>query len=218
MRVFKGFDRVCLLMVLLMTIVVTGRPAFAQNSSPTGFKHVDVQYIAALGDPLASAGGGAENWGLWPLDPGPRGCMLDNYKQVKAAGGVTPAQWRIDNKDWWLEEHGLIMEKPQFPIPPGQYVVTGGREVTSILTVYPKDKNGAQRWALANGATLYDVTHLPCRAARYRPVVNNDACTPGKVQQQDFPVAPGAKMPPIDGCKKQDYAVLLVVGVAVDNK
>ena len=21
--------------------------------------------------------------------------------------------------DWWLEEHGLIMEKPSFPLPPG---------------------------------------------------------------------------------------------------
>ena len=23
--------------------------------------------------------------------------------------------------DWWLEEHGLIMEKPSFPLPPGEY-------------------------------------------------------------------------------------------------
>ena len=131
---------------------------------------------------------------------------------------MTPAQWKIDNNDWWLEEHGLMMEKPRFPIPPGKYVVTGGREVTSVLTVYPKDQHGAQRWELANGATLYDVTHLPCRAARYRPAASHDACSPEKVQRSEFPVKPGAKMPPVDGCQKQDYAVLLVVGVAVDNK
>ena len=29
------------------------------------------------------------------------------------------------------QEHGLIMEKPDFPLPAGKYVVTGGRKTTA---------------------------------------------------------------------------------------
>jgi hypothetical protein len=32
-----------------------------------------------------------------------------------------------------------------------------------------------------------------------------------------FPVAPGGVMPPVEGCNKQDYAVLIVIGVAVEG-
>ncbi len=32
-----------------------------------------------------------------------------------------------------------------------------------------------------------------------------------------FPVEPGAAMPPVGGCRKQDYDVLIVIGMAVDN-
>ena len=52
------------------------------------------------------------------------------------------------------------MESPEFPLPPGQYMVTGGRDVRTVLSVYPKDAQGRQRWELADGATVYDVTHL----------------------------------------------------------
>jgi hypothetical protein len=40
----------------------------------------------------------------------------------------------------------------------------GDRQVTTV-TIQPKDKNGNQRWELADGATLYDVTQLGCRSA-----------------------------------------------------
>jgi hypothetical protein len=187
--------------------------AFAGASAwAEGFKHIPLQYIVALGDPNATAGTGAQAWGLWRQDPGPRGCRLENYDTLKATG-VAPEKWAFDGKDWWLEEHGLIMEKPEFPLAPGKYVVTGGREVTSVLTVYPKEQDGAQRWELANGAKLYDVTHLPCHAARYTPT-GHQACSPDKVQKTAFPVDPGVAMPVVDGCRKQDYAVLFVVGVA----
>jgi len=43
------------------------------------------------------------------------------------------------------------MEKPTFPLPPGQYLVTGDRQVTTVLTIHPKDKEGNQRWELADG-------------------------------------------------------------------
>jgi hypothetical protein len=48
--------------------------------------------------------------------------------------------------DWWLEEHGLIMEKPDFPLPVGKYMVTGDREVTTELTIAEGNK-----WSLKQG-------------------------------------------------------------------
>jgi hypothetical protein len=188
-------------------------PAALAGENETKFKRVPTQYIAALGDPDATSGTGAETWGLWRQDPGPRGVRLDRYDRLNTTGGVAPAGWQFDKTDWWLEEHGLIMEQPDFPLPAGQYLVTGGRKVTTVLTVYPMGKDGAQRWELGDGASVYDVTHLRCRAARYTPGASG-SCSPLKAQQSAFPVAPGAAMPPVDGCNKQDYSVLIVIGVA----
>jgi len=185
--------------------------------TPTRFRRISTQFIAALAPPGATAGDNAEQWGLWRRDPGPRGVALRSYDLLKAAGGVAPAQWQLDDTDWWLEEHGLIMEQPEFPLAAGQYVVTGDREATTVLTVHPADANGSQRWELADDVTLYDVTHLRCRSARYTPAAGHGACTPASARQSDFPVAPGAEMPPVTGCNKQDYAVLFVIGVAVEG-
>ena len=151
---------------MIATLLALGEFS-APLQAETIFKPVPLQYIAALGDPKAMSGMGAQNWGLWRVDPGPRGVRLKDFEQLKSAGGVAPAQWIFDNKDWWLEENGLIMEKPDFPLPPGKYMVTGDREVTAVLTIHPKDNDGSLRWDLDKGATLYDVTHLPCRSARY---------------------------------------------------
>jgi hypothetical protein len=194
----------------MLAVISFSIPAQAE----TKFKRVPTQFIAALGDPSATSGSGAELWGFWGEDPGPRGVQLSDYEQLKADKGVAPAQWTFDTADWWLEEHGLIMEKPDFPLSPGKYLVTGGREVTTMLTIYPKDKDGAQRWELDKGAKLYDVTHLPCRSARYVPAAKDSSCSPEKAKQSEFPVKPGAPMPPVEGCTKQDYAVLFVVAVA----
>jgi len=201
----------CLLLAIgLLTLT-------AQSEAETAFKPIPTQYIAALGDPGASSGIGADTWGLWRLDPGPRGVRLTGYETLKADGGVAPAQWKFDGSDWWLEEHGLIMEQPVFPIPPGKYVVTGGRETTAVLTVHAKGDDGIQHWELADGATLYDVTHLRCRSARYTPAAGGDSCSPAKAQMSAFPVAPGGAMPPVEGCNKQDYDVLIVIGMVEDN-
>lgn len=192
--------------------------AFAQSGvSGTRFKRISTQFIAALAPPGATSGDNAEQWGLWRRDPGPRGVTLDRYALLEAAGGVAPAQWQFDPTDWWLEEHGLIMEQPEFPLAPGKYVVTGDREATTVLTVHPPMKDGARHWELADGVTLYDVTHLRCRSARYTPAAGRSACTPAKAKPADFPVAPGAEMPPVEGCDKQDYAVLFVIGVGVEG-
>jgi hypothetical protein len=184
----------------------------ASGADLSKFRPIEPQYIAALGDPGATSGSGAQSWGLWSQDPGPRGCKLDRYPELKASG-VAPSQWKFDAADWWLEEHGLIMEKPTFPLPPGKYLVTGDRKVTTVLTIMPKDKDGNQRWELADGATLYDVTHLGCRSARYTPATASNSCSPANARTTGYPVKPGAAMPAVNGCHKQDYAVLIVVGL-----
>lgn len=199
--------------LLAMGLLALAGPAGAE----TVFKPIATQYIAALGDSGATSGTGAESWGLWQVDPGPRGVRLSGYESLKADGGVAPASWRFDGSDWWLEEHGLIMEQPEFPLPPARYVVTGGREVTAVLTVHPKGDDGTQHWELDNGATIYDVTHLRCRAARYTPAAGANSCSPAKAPISAFPVAPGGPMPPVEGCNKQDYQVLIVIGMAVDG-
>jgi hypothetical protein len=181
------------------------------------FRRIPTQFIAALGDPDASSGSNAQSWGLWSRDPGPRGVRLDRFERLKASNGVAPAQWKFDSADWWLEEHGLIMEQPDFPVPPGRYMVTGNRAVRSVLTIHPMNEDGSQAWELADGATLYDVTHLACRSARYTPASSDGACSPIRAKMNAFPVSPGAPMPPVESCNKQDYAVLIVIGVAVGN-
>jgi len=175
------------------------------------------QYIAALGLPAASSGTDAQTWGFWEVDPGPRGVWISDYPALVAADGLAPDGWRFDDAAWWLEEHGLIMEAPEFPLPPGRYVVTGGREVTSILTISPPDAAGVQDWSLAPGATIYDVTHLGCRAALYRADGTGAACTPDNTPTEVFPMSPATAMPGVDGCSKRDYQVLIVVGMMVDS-
>ena len=203
------------------SFIAHGAAAAAAAAIPAGawaavdysqFKRVPTQYIAALAEPKAKSGNNAETWGLWRQDPGPRGVRLSSYERL-ASAGVAPAGWKFDKSSWWLEEHGLIMETPEFPMPAGIFVVTGDRETTSVLTVHPKGADGKQRWELADGATLYDVTHLRCRSAVYTPAQAGGACTPTQARQDDFPVAPGAAMPPVSGCAKQDYQVLIVIGI-----
>jgi len=205
--------RACLAIALLAAALAVGELAHAAGAAGTKFRQVPTQFIAALGDPRATSGSGAQSWGLWPLDPGPRGVELSSYDRLKEARGIAPARWRFDSNDWWLEEHGLIMEQPDFPLPPRKYLVTGGRGTTAVLTVHPADRYGDRRWELDKGATLHDVTHLDCRSARYRPATGGGSCSPASARKTAFPVAPGGAMPPVEGCTKQDYAVLIVIGV-----
>ncbi|BFU93194.1 MAG: hypothetical protein NTAFB01_43810 [Nitrospira sp.] len=209
--------RACLATALLVTITASAQPVHAAGEGPTKFRRISTQYIAALGDPSATSGNDAQLWGLWPLDPGPRGVKLNRYQSLKDAGGVAPARWKFEETDWWLEEHGLLMEQPTVPLPPGKYLVTGARKVTAVLTIHPADGHGDRRWELDQGATLYDVTHLACRSARYTPATVGGSCSPANAKQTAFPVAPGGTMPPVEGCTKQDYAVLIVIGVGVEG-
>jgi hypothetical protein len=211
---------VMLLALLLVSLLFSVQTAYASGTGETTFRSVRTQFIAALGDPAASSGSGAQSWGRWRKDPGPRGVRLHNFEQqLVASGGVAPASWKFDGADWWLEENGLIMEQPEFSLPPGKYIVTGDREAVAMLVIHPLDDQGEQRWELDNGATLYDVTHLPCRSARYTPAAGADvsACSPARAQSSEFPVTPGAPMPAVEGCHKQDYAVLFIIAEAIDN-
>lgn len=192
------------------------------NNKPRGRnyqRYPSIRFIAALGDPDSSSGTGAETWGLWRDDPGPRGVYLKDYDRRIGANDdlMAPAGWKFDPSDWWVEEHGLIMSTPEpLPrksldrdtrevLPEKSYIVTGDREVTTVMTVR---ENGT--WELEKGC-LYDVTHLPCRSAAYR----GGTCAPKNANLRDFPVRPGAEMPKIEGCDKQDYAVLFVLGEVV---
>lgn len=202
---------------IMLAVCIPLSTALASKEAHFKFRRVQPQFIAALGDPDAKSGTGAETWGIWRKDPGPRGVWLHQFPILKAAGGYGPYNWQFDAADWWLDENGIIMEKPDFPVRPGRYLVTGEREVTTVLTIHPKDANGEQRWELANGAKLYDVTHLPCRSARYTPVSGAGSCSPARAKRSAFPVAPGTTMPPVQGCHKKDYAVLIVVGLPVQS-
>lgn len=195
------------------------------SNKPKFQRFPQIRFIAALGDPKASSGTGSETWGLWRDDPGPRGVFLRNFDaSIASHNNVAPAGWKFDNNDWWVEEHGLIMSTPdplprksldrsnQQVLPYKRYVVTGDREVTTIMTVFADG-----RWELEKGS-LYDVTHLPCRSARYTTPPKNaggsgsNSCQPASAKGSDFPVKPGAEMPGVPGCDKQDYAVLFVLG------
>ena len=47
-------------------------PVQATAEGELTFKRIPTQFIAALGDPGATFGNGAQSWGLWRRDPGPR--------------------------------------------------------------------------------------------------------------------------------------------------
>ena len=56
----------------------------ASGADLSRFKRIEPQFIAALGDPAATSGNGAQAWGFWNQDPGPRACKLDHYRRSDA--------------------------------------------------------------------------------------------------------------------------------------
>jgi hypothetical protein len=188
-------------------------PVFAQKK----FRRVRSQYIAALAPAGATSGTGAQTWGIWRVDPGPIGVWLRFYQLLRKAGNIAPAGWRFDIDDWWLDENGLIMRAPDFPISPGQYFVTNGEDQISLLTISPPDQNGEQAWSLSDGKTIGDVTHGPCRSARYTPLGASGSCTPENADLALFPLKPGEEVPEIVHCNRKIYSVLIVFGFPVES-
>ncbi|WP_120500731.1 hypothetical protein [Roseovarius sp. EL26] len=187
-----------------------GTALFAAN-----YRRIPTKYIAALAPEGATSGSGAETWGIWHQDPGPIGVWLKYYQALRSVGGIGPTGWRFDIDDWWLDENGLIMKAPEFPISAGQYYVTNGEEHIALLTVDPPDEEGRQSWSLSDDKTIANVTHGPCRSARYTPVGETETCSPENANRDVFPLKPGESPPLVSGCRKKDYAVLIVFGVPV---
>ena len=74
---------------------------------------------------------------------------------------MAPAQWKFDACG--LVAGGTRLDYGEADLSAASWAPTSSRataKVTTVLTIQPKDKNGNQRWELADGATLYDVTHL----------------------------------------------------------
>ena len=177
------------------------------------YNRIPLQYIAALAPEGAKSGTSAETWGLWREDPGPIGVWLRLYQTLRQVGGIGPTGWRFDIDDWWLDENGLIMKAPDFPIPAGQYYVTNGEEHISLLTVDAPDENGKQSWSLSDDKTIANVTHGPCRSARYTPNDGTGSCSPENADRSVFPLKPGESPPDVKACHKKEYAVLIVFGL-----
>jgi len=187
-------------------------PAAAQQPQ---FRQVPSQYIAALGPASAKSGNNAHTWGHWADDPGPNGVFLRNFEAMKANGGKAPAGWTFDPDDWWLDENGLIMKKPVFPMPSGRFLVTNAKLNIAMLTVGKPDADGNQSWELSGDKTLGDITHQKCRSSRYRPEREGADCSPSNARQDVFPLSPGEDPPPVHGCDRKVYAVPIIFAVEV---
>lgn len=161
-----------------------------------------------------SSGSGASGWGYWRYDPGMTGVRFSGINSLEQTGRA-PAGWQFNEDEWWVEEHGLIMDPPE-PLPEGRYKLVwlnrrAGATSDVTLTVT------GDHWELdpTTGATIYDVTHLPCRSAKYTTPADGRSCLPEHINQRQFPVTPGAVMPTVPGCDKLDYAVFFVSAVWV---
>lgn len=178
-----------------------------------------------------SSGTGALGWGLWRYDPGPTGVQFSQIPQLEQ-NNVAPMGWNFDRSEWWVEEHGRIMETPE-SLPAGRYKVQWLNcgawgaycpcgdthhaccpegETCDLVDLIIDGDNWSLGSTAGMQATLHDVTHLPCRSAVYTPLdgASTDSCMPHNIDTSEFPVAAGAAMPNVPGCNKVDYAVLFV--------
>src|SRR6266446_368559 len=87
-------SRACFATALFVMMAALGPSVHAAGGGQVKFKRIPTQFIAALGNPGASSGSGAQLWGLWPLDPGPRGVRLSSFEKLEEAGGVAPSHWK----------------------------------------------------------------------------------------------------------------------------
>jgi hypothetical protein len=76
-------NRGCLATGLLVMAAALCLPVCAAGGDRAEFKRIPKQFIAALGDPGATSGSNAQLWGLWPVDPGPRGVNLSRFEKLE---------------------------------------------------------------------------------------------------------------------------------------
>ena len=148
------------------------QPVHASGVDLSKFKRIEPQFIAALGDPGATSGKGAQSWGFWNQDPGPRACKLDHYHQLKAVSAVllgvaTDGNSTLRTGGW--RNMALIMEKPTFPLAPGKYLVTGDREVTTVLdnSAQGQGRQSAVGTRRRRNPQQMSPIRRGCRSARY---------------------------------------------------
>jgi len=99
----------------------------------------------------------------------------------------------------------------------GKYYVTNGEEHISLLTVEKPDVDGIQAWSLSDGKNIANVTHGPCRSARYTPEGVTGTCSPKDADRKVFPLKPGESPPPVTGCIRDEYAVLIIFALPVEG-
>ena len=90
------------------------------------FRRVQTQFIAAAIDPVhgegmkASSGRGTSDWGIWRVDPGPRGVQLREYDRIESTGGVAPKGWKFDKvQALRVEPHRTPCREKQSQTPCG---------------------------------------------------------------------------------------------------
>lgn len=201
--------------VLSMALGTVGALSVPSAFGQVYYQRIPSQYIAALADPTATAGNNAETWGWWDRDPGPYGVPLSFYDRLQQMGGRGPGGWGFDIDDWWLDENGILMEPPKFPMPTGQFYVTNGEGSYALLTVEEADEAGHKAWSLDRLA-IADVTHGPCRSGRYRPVGEAGTCSPERADREAFPLPLGDQPIEVEGCDMKVYEVLIIFGLPAD--
>ena len=82
--------------VLLVMVAGLGQSVHAIGGGQPKFQRISTQYIAALGDPDATSGSGAES-GLWPLDPGP-GSAVKPLEELEEAGASPRHAGKFDHR------------------------------------------------------------------------------------------------------------------------
>jgi hypothetical protein len=71
---------------------------------------------------------------------------------------------------------------------------------------------------MVGNLSLFSVDHEATnRPTRYTPAAVGDACSPTNAKQTAFPVTLWEAMPPVEGCMKQDYPVLIVNGMGAED-
>jgi len=87
------------------------------------FKRIPrIQFVAALGDPAASSGTGAEEWGLWDQDPGPRGVTLGKYPKLDQNKGKSPRGGNLTKATGVLRNTALLWRRLENFPPKSSFV------------------------------------------------------------------------------------------------
>ena len=110
-----GLSRGALVRSVVASTLATISMPQACSAAERQWKRVNpIQFIAANVDPTGggnqqSSGTGADSWGIWTVDPGPRGVQLRDYSKLEKNNGVAPAKWQFENElASWGEDYAAV--------------------------------------------------------------------------------------------------------------